>query len=288
MLVVVFSLYWVFFQKNNKYIPSNRSASSEERALPALEGEEAASELDTESCSLIRDESEKDACMDMGYSEWLAGIFQRAIQEKQESLCEIIPDPDEHDRCLFSLLAVETNESLCDKMIDINRKESCRNEIIIQENDFTACRKIVNEADRQYCFDNAVSEGQAGEALCRSLQGEDALLCWEIFYTREAVRSEDYEICGNIPSPEGRERCISKLPDDTDHDFLSDFMERVYYKTDPNEKDTDGDGLTDGEEVRRFSTDPLNPDTDGDGFSDGEEVRNGYDPLGPGRLSDHP
>ncbi|MEK7648296.1 MAG: hypothetical protein AAB400_00070 [Patescibacteria group bacterium] len=36
---------------------------------------------------------------------------------------------------------------------------------------------------------------------------------------------------------------------------------------------------------KSFGTDPAKADTDGDGHSDKEEMENGYDPLGPGKLS---
>lgn len=51
-----------------------------------------------------------------------------------------------------------------------------------------------------------------------------------------------------------------------------------------NKIDTDGDGLLDvNEEI--FGTDPNNYDTDGDGYGDMAEINNGYDPLGPGKLT---
>ncbi len=48
--------------------------------------------------------------------------------------------------------------------------------------------------------------------------------------------------------------------------------------------DSDGDGLTDVEE-KIWGTDPNYPDSDNDGYLDGEEVQNGYNPLGPGKLT---
>lgn len=49
-------------------------------------------------------------------------------------------------------------------------------------------------------------------------------------------------------------------------------------------EDPDRDGLTD-EQEKFYKTDPNNPDTDGDGYCDGLEVQNGYNPRGPGRLT---
>ncbi|MCR4280348.1 MAG: thrombospondin type 3 repeat-containing protein [Candidatus Komeilibacteria bacterium] len=74
---------------------------------------------------------------------------------------------------------------------------------------------------------------------------------------------------------------------DSDGDGLTDKQEAVL-GTDPYSPDSDGDGLFDKEEVVTYKTDPLNPDTDGDGYNDGTEVRAGYDPAGPGKLTELP
>ncbi len=71
---------------------------------------------------------------------------------------------------------------------------------------------------------------------------------------------------------------------DTDRDSLPDTQEQQL-GTSASIADTDKDGLSDGEEVLVWKTNPLNPDTDGDGYVDGDEVRNGYNPLGPGKLT---
>ncbi len=74
---------------------------------------------------------------------------------------------------------------------------------------------------------------------------------------------------------------------DSDGDGLTDAQE-VTLGTDATNTDTDLDGLSDGEEVNTYLTDPLNADTDGDTYLDGAEVDAGYDPKGPGRLSEQP
>lgn len=75
-----------------------------------------------------------------------------------------------------------------------------------------------------------------------------------------------------------------KLPDG-DGDGLSDTFEQAE-GLDPANRDMDGDGLSDGDEVRVYGTDPKKADTDGDGFSDPAELQGGYEPLGPGQLSE--
>lgn len=72
---------------------------------------------------------------------------------------------------------------------------------------------------------------------------------------------------------------------DSDNDGLTDAQE-AQYGTSIRKPDTDNDGLFDREEVMVYKTDPNNADTDADGFLDGSEVQNGYNPNGPGRLTD--
>lgn len=74
---------------------------------------------------------------------------------------------------------------------------------------------------------------------------------------------------------------------DSDGDGFDDIREKEI-GTDPRNTDTDSDGLSDGDEVLIWQTNPLNPDTDGDTHADGKEVYNGYDPLGPGRITTPP
>ncbi|MFH0857793.1 MAG: hypothetical protein V1848_03535 [Candidatus Magasanikbacteria bacterium] len=72
---------------------------------------------------------------------------------------------------------------------------------------------------------------------------------------------------------------------DTDEDGLDDFTENDI-GTDPRNWDTDADMLSDSEEHTIWGTDPLNPDSDKDNYMDGQEVRAGFNPMGPGRLTD--
>jgi len=72
---------------------------------------------------------------------------------------------------------------------------------------------------------------------------------------------------------------------DTDEDGLDDFAENDI-GTDPRNWDTDADMLSDSEEHTIWGTDPLNPDSDKDNYLDGQEVRAGFNPMGPGRLTD--
>ncbi len=72
---------------------------------------------------------------------------------------------------------------------------------------------------------------------------------------------------------------------DSDLDGLTDVEEKIA-GTNPNVIDTDNDGLSDYEEVKIYHTNPLNADTDGDGYLDGAEIKSGYNPNGPGKLTD--
>ena len=61
------------------------------------------------------------------------------------------------------------------------------------------------------------------------------------------------------------------LLNDTDNDFLSDYLE-VSIGADPLDNDTDSDGILDGKEVK-IGTNPCSNDTDNDGMLDN------FDPL---------
>jgi len=84
--------------------------------------------------------------------------------------------------------------------------------------------------------------------------------------------------------PEEDIPAIPPGPLDQDHDGLTDD-EEIIAGTSQINVDTDGDGLFDYEEVKVYRTNPIREDSDSDGFSDGQEVRNGYNPLGPGKIS---
>lgn len=76
------------------------------------------------------------------------------------------------------------------------------------------------------------------------------------------------------------------LRTDSDDDGLTDYEEVNIYLTDPLNPDSDGDGLSDYEEIKIYKTDPLNSDSDNDGYSDKTEIDTGYNPNGPGKLSE--
>ena len=82
----------------------------------------------------------------------------------------------------------------------------------------------------------------------------------------------------------GTAELLKKFADDQDRDGIKDEEEKTK-GLNPNEFDSDFDGLSDKLEIEKWKTDPLKKDTDGDGFGDGKEVLKGYNPLGPGKLS---
>lgn len=72
---------------------------------------------------------------------------------------------------------------------------------------------------------------------------------------------------------------------DTDHDGLSDALERRY-GLDPMRADTDGDNLTDAQELVTYGTDGRKADSDGDGLNDAFELAQGLDPRSPDSDAD--
>ena len=60
--------------------------------------------------------------------------------------------------------------------------------------------------------------------------------------------------------------------DDTDGDYLTDYLEVIYYGTNATNPDTDYDGLNDLFELYVFGSSPFHNDSDGDSLLDGDEV----------------
>ncbi len=75
-----------------------------------------------------------------------------------------------------------------------------------------------------------------------------------------------------------------EFENDVDQDGLTNEEEKTL-QTSEVETDTDGDGISDALEVQKWKTDPLKVDTDGDGFSDLIEIMGGYNPAGPGKIT---
>jgi len=105
--------------------------------------------------------------------------------------------------------------------------------------------------------------------------------------TTDNSSSDEVNLETNLNSEEEDLSYIMEEIMDTDNDGLFDAEEKRL-GTDPQKADTDNDGLFDREEIRVYNTDPLNPDTDYDDYTDGQEVQNGYNPAGPGKLSELP
>lgn len=96
------------------------------------------------------------------------------------------------------------------------------------------------------------------------------------------LQTEEYKKTTDGPRPTVS---FKNIPD-SDGDGLFDLEEQKFYGTDTTKSDTDADDLSDREEVEIYYTNPIKKDTDDDNFTDSQEVINGYDPVGPGELSD--
>jgi len=208
-------------------------------------------------CRQILDQAERKSCNEAGYDKWLETIMRLAHENKDAAKCDIVPVIDDKDICLLNFVSFVGDSSVCDTIYDPARKQDCKNQIVIQSNDWSACQSFTTDIDRSYCYQNILNNTEGGgEKLCPSLAEPQKSLCWELYYTREAVNKTEYDICQKISTKQGRENCIKKMPDDSDGDTLSDYKERTVY-----------------------GTDPYKPDTDGDGYKDGDEVKSGHDPL---------
>lgn len=208
-------------------------------------------------CGEIADDVEKEACISAGYLEWMRGIKSKAIDGKNPTICAQIPDNRDRDICFLEMNDIMGDSALCGNITDAAVKGDCESRLIIRKNDFSSCKDIENKVDRDYCYESAVVK-YAGDAqgLCGKLADAERELCWEIYYTNQALLETNYETCKKIATVQGKERCLQRLP-----------------------KDSDSDGVSDYDEITVFGTDPTNRDSDNDGFDDGVEVKSGNDPL---------
>lgn len=70
---------------------------------------------------------------------------------------------------------------------------------------------------------------------------------------------------------------LEKFATEEDLEPVMEFLQK---------QDSDSDGLSDYDEIVKYNSNPNKKDTDGDGYDDKDEVDAGYNPAGPGKLSD--
>lgn len=215
------------------------------------------SDIRIEACKKITAKEERQKCEESGYYSWFLMLPERALQEKNFLLCDLISDNVQRNTCYVSLAQRASNVDICSKITLNELKDDCEFQQNASKGDFSLCGQYKDEESRRFCYEKIIieKEGQ-GEEYCNTLSLDFRNICREIYLTRQAILLSDYDICKKIVTPEGEKNCMKRLPLDSDGDKLSDNIERFTY-----------------------STDPFNKDTDGDGFSDGQEVKSGHDPL---------
>lgn len=111
-----------------------------------------------------------------------------------------------------------------------------------------------------------------------------------LFAGKNSPSAPAEEQAGTTESDEQTEPAIARAPfpeeylDDQDRDGIPNDQEEKL-NTSATDTDTDGDGLTDADELSKWGTDPTKLDSDQDGFGDLSEILAGYNPAGPGKLS---
>jgi hypothetical protein len=214
--------------------------------------------LDFKSCETIPEgeEFKKDFCLDVGYEVWTGHMQAEAYNTKNQALCEAIIIKEKRESCLTELAILFPNTEICKGVTDEFARQACEENVSVASGDFAHCHILQDEAERDTCYLRMVVHAENPAQFCSSLTATDQNICFEIIYTRQALAQTDYSVCRKIATTEGRQRCLNKMPPDTDHDGLSDYMEKAFFLTDPNKRDTDGDG-----------------------YDDGTEIKNGHDPL---------
>ena len=206
-------------------------------------------------------------------------LRQKIAEAKDGGICLKLLGQINQELCLVQVALNADDFVICDQIDSSEGKLNCRLKLISTANDFARCATLGDAKSITACQWRLV---EANNSLIYC-QGQTNVAsqnrCLELFYTRQAMAQEDYAICNNIKTDEGKKYCLAQLPDDTDGDGLPDLRETNDYGTDLNKPDTDGDGLNDYDEINQYKTNPIIADTDGDTFSDGEEVASGHDPL---------
>lgn len=212
---------------------------------------------DLVSCQNISVAIEKKRCIEVGYDAWLSTLMERALSEKNPDACQSIPREEDRDVCYLEMTGVVLDTALCTRITAEDRKADCEQRIAFSSADFASCKNFKNEIDRDYCYQRALSsQSIEDEKACGAFAREERNLCLETYYIALALKTADYDVCRKVPTDAGIQKCLKKMPLDSDKDGLSDYSEKV-----------------------KYGTNPLNRDTDGDGFSDGTEVKSGHDPL---------
>ncbi|OGY50836.1 MAG: hypothetical protein A3J59_03200 [Candidatus Buchananbacteria bacterium RIFCSPHIGHO2_02_FULL_56_16] len=232
----------------------------------------------TDRCAEFTDETLRQRCEEVGLAPLVFALIGEAVEQGAER-CGVLIDGGDRDFCIAQVAAEQQDKDLC-QTLDQGLRSGCVTQVTVATNNFSDCQHLADAQLAESCRQTIVANNASSDEFCKQLpNAEEQSQCLEIYYTREAVRAEDYGMCAKISRTGGKDRCLNALPPDSDGDGLGDYSERALLKTNPFSADTDEDGLSDYDEVKVHRTKPTVADTDGDGFSDGTEVSAGYDPL---------
>lgn len=179
------------------------------------------------------------------------------------SVCDQLSGVD-HDGCVWSVAKDRKDPESCQAVADESRRNECNDVLYLQlavaAKDAGLCEKIVLDGAKANC--QATIAGPMTEANCAE-RGKDAAYCADFAAMNAAIVRDDLDACAAIATAELSAECVDAIG-------IPDF---------------DRDGLDADQEAIYGSSDKL-ADTDGDGYSDLAEVEAGYNPAGPGRLSE--
>jgi hypothetical protein len=246
-IVLVAGTFYIV--KNFKPGPVNREVGSRVKDQKYFD------QLNEENCKNTSDPQE---CEKQTYEVWSQKILSEILTTGDYNRCSELGLDFKINDCYSQLAYNLNNKKICEQISDANIKKNCFDSLVPLEGNFSSCNKLAAQSQRDYCYQKVISQMKSFNE-CNSLPAADKNKCLEIFITQQALKDTDYDLCNLIPTPQGQKNCLRILPKDSDGDKLSDYTEKHFVGTDPN-----------------------NPDTDGDGYDDGEEVRGGYNPLGPG------
>ncbi len=161
-------------------------------------------------------------------------IYNRAISEKNSTICQQIIESTMKVACeemLMAINAVEKNDiSLCSTIKNQEILAQCKDRLALklaeEKQDSKICKSITQTGSRQYCQESidekrlnvALENGTIDSAFCKTLESKSGAICNETLAQKEAqktytkaVQNGNSASCDLIPVESERTLCLDTL-----------------------------------------------------------------------------
>jgi hypothetical protein len=165
-----------------------------------------------------------------------------AASKKDPELCRKMGS-EFSDSCILNIAIKTKDNKYCNEISDAKAKDECLQLFVkkaaLAGSDISKCQEITDTTMHQACLLEFFNRFEAIDQ-CGPFAAAEKELCLDIMNNRLAVQKADAKLCAGIKDAVMRKNCgeaISLMPLDSDHDGISDDMERSY-GTDPLKPDT--------------------------------------------------